>query len=97
MTKLMMTAALALALSAGAASAQAYAPTGAVSDGSVFRPAPITRIRAAGNPSYSAFSHNVGPGSSVTGYGQAAGNSAGSGNAPNPRAPSAGNLGSGGQ
>jgi hypothetical protein len=93
----MMTAALALALSAGAASAQAVAPSSAVSDGTVFHPAAISWIRAAGHPSYSAFSHNVGPGSSVTGFGQDAGNSAGSGNAPNPRAPSAGNLGSGGQ
>jgi hypothetical protein len=93
----MMTAALALALSAGAASAQAYAPSTGVSDGTVFHPAPIARIRAPGNPSYSALSHNVGPGSSVTGYGQDAGNSAESGNAPNPRAPSAGNLGSGGR
>ena len=56
-----------------------------------------TRNRAARPIRTSAFSRNVGPGSSAIGYGQDEMGPSGSGNTQNPRAPSANGNGGGGQ
>jgi hypothetical protein len=98
MNKLMLTAALALTLGAGAASAQSLVGQPVVTDqtgGFVVRQAALPRSPVRVSP-YSAFARNVGPGSSVTGRAENDFGAFGSGDDLNARAPSAGSLGIGG-
>ena len=104
MNKLMLTAALALAMGAGAASAQEFVSRNGTQayatlsgDSSTQQQAPRSRDHSRGVGAYSAFARNVGPGSTVGGFATSDLVSANAGNPENPLAPSAGGLGLGGQ
>lgn len=104
MTKLMLTAAFALAIGTGAASAQEFVNRAGsqnyvafVGSGTTEAQAPAQRTHSRGAGTYSAFARNVGPGSTVGGAATSGLGNANSGTPTVPLAPSAGGLGLGGQ
>ncbi len=105
MRKFVVAGAFALVLSVTTASAQSALDKGEAYSTHARRPGSATvaqkthtrRDSAPNANTHSAFSRNVGPGSSVAGSAESELGSAASGNDKNPHAPAAGGLGSGGQ
>lgn len=102
MNKTLVATALALTLAAGSASAQQWDYTTAPAASPAGTPlkqrlALLSRENAFGLHTTSAFSRNVGPGSTIEGYSESALGSANSGMPIVPGAPSAGSVSGGGR